>query len=1539
MMRNLLMLCVVWSVTWSWGQITYSENREKFVKEFQKALSEYGNGEFQDFAKKDFPVQLLESGTFPEDYFKRMVATCNLMVTKRLKTYPEVYNYIFSVSSLVKGKQSKESFEAWHSTVDKMLDARNVKKFEDFIELSAGFFEERRLSVSSNFSWYYLGGSYSFEYTDKPFIILKEGNLTCRVLSRRTGEQGQVMDSLVVIKTSGSYDPVLKKWEGKGGKVTWEKVGLDPAKNFASISNYDLSLKSSTLRVDTVELTTPYFAKPIKGMLNDRAFTINREDDRIYPQFLSFDRKLLIKDIVKDMDYVGGFAMEGSTFVGTGTSKERAYVTYKKDGKTFVKVTGTKVFVSEKRVNVQPGSVAMYLGTGDSIVHPGVNFTYDLEKGNLQLVRERNGIGEAPFHDSYHELDIYAPKIMWDIGSENLLYTYEFGTSQEQRVANFESTNYFNEQVYDRLQGMSSLHPLAAIWNYCYKYDDYDLNEGQAATALSMTVEQAKPMLLNLSNLGFITYDTEQKTVVINKKLETFVKAKAGKKDYDNIVFVCDMRPKELKGYTEEQIKNDPYLQSLKELFDKQNEERRLMKNFASMNLTSLDLDLLAVDKVEISKARNTVIFPENGELKVKKNRDFGFSGWMNVGKMEINAKSAKFNYDENTIKLLSTEESLFRVRPLRQEDGPKSIAMVSSLTGITGDIFIDDPNNRSGKKEGFDAYPKIDVKNSSKIYYNAKSIYRGVYDSTRFYYTVEPFKRDSLNSFKERTFRLQGELTSAGIFPKIKEPVKIMPDYSFGFATQAPAGGYQFYGTEAKYENKIVLSHNGLQGSGTINFINSTSISKALAFLPDSTVGLAQFENRPSESGVQFPDVKAEEAYITYIPRSNVLKAKSTPRNEMSFFGDEAKMRGTAFVRPSGMSGNGVMAFVNAEVAADNFKYKRYDIDADTSVFNLKNENREAEEDPLAFKTDNVSAHISFKDRKGEFKSNEGESKVEFPVNQYMCKMDMFTWLMDELSIEMQKKGDREININQGVDLVGPNFYSTHPKQDSLQFRAPKAKFDLKSKTIFCDEVEYVDIADARIYPDSMKMIIRKKAKIDKLTNARIVASYVTEYHKFTEAEVEINARRDYNAKGQYPYYDADSNVTYIEMNDIGLDTSYQTRGSGKITPGMNFKLSKEFDYYGDVAIRASNPLIYFTGATRINHNCAKFDRNWMAFTSQIDPKNIQIPVTKEMKDLDGHSISAGIVWRDSPSTDSLKLYPTFLSQLVSSEDPIVMTSSGFLQFDALTKEFQIASRDKLINRKEKGNYIALHTESCSMNGDGVINLGMDYGDVIVDAVGVVNYNQETGETSMNITARFDLPVEKGLMQDVATRINAIEGLQPMESNWMTNTLEQAIVEWDSREAADKVMDQYVREGEVKKVPDGLQKTMTITGIRLKSYDNSRVQDKGLITSLDGATLVSMYGKPIFKQIPFKAFFQQTYSKPGSDKFMVYLNIPAGMDYFFHYGMEKKDGTLRIKSGDQEFNTAMTEMKEDKRKKKNFLYEVTNNTVYLIKFMEFFGQ
>lgn len=1533
--QALLLLAVMTVFSCGYAQ-RFTAEKEKFVKEFQRALFEIGKGDYSDLAKKQLPKALIETNTFSTAYFTKMVETLNAMDSKKMSVFPEMYDYVLCVYTLSETKQPVTSYQAWHKAIDFYLEPKNIKKAAEFLEFSSGMICDRKLADLPDFKWVYVGGTYEFEFNDKLLIRCAKGMLSCqpKVLRKADDPEGELYGELYIYETNGVYDPNQKKWDGTEGKVTWEKSGLKRTETSATVKKYTVSTRTVELKVDSALLTTPYFAQPIYGKLTDKADKSVKENERDFPQFMSYEKRLRIKSLRKNVDYEGGFFLQGATFVGKGTSTEPARLIIYRNNQVFLKTASAQLSMTPEKITCSNAATLIFLNGGDSIKHSGLSFSYDIPKQLVELRRTSSGNGQAPFSDSYHNLDIYVQKITWKTDESELVFTYDYGTSQEQRLANFESKNYFDVQLYDRLQGIESVHPLSAIATYCEKNKEYTMPEGKLATALGRTVDQIKPLLLELAVNGFVTYDGEAKLVTVNPKLDNYVKGRAGLKDYDNLNFLSDMRPKELKGYTPEEIKANPALQEMQKRYKSLSEERRMLTYFAKMNLTTNDLELIAVDKVSLSEEKNVTAFPNENRVVVKKNRNFEFSGWVNVGKLEMNTRTAQFDYAANKIIVNQSNQSLFRVRPLKETDGKKPIPMQSNITGLKGEIRVDDPSNRAGLNRKFADFPKMKITDPSFVYYNAKDIAKGAYDSLRFFYTIKPFEMDSLVSFQEKSLRLSGELTSAGIFPKIGEDLKIMPDYSFGFSTQAATGGYNFYGTGAKYDNKIVLSNNGLQGAGTINFVHSTSISKALTFLPDSTIGMVQFTNKPVDAGIQFPDVQADGAYLTYYPKKSTLKVAATAKTDLIFFNEEAKLKGEAILTEKGMTGNGLMSFKTATTLSRNYRFTRWNCDADTAGFQLKNTFAEEGEDPIAFKANNVNSHVSFKERKGEFISNAGMSKIDFPVNQYTCEMDRFTWLLDKAELQMENTAGKKTAEENDLDLTGPNFYSLHPKQDSLRFNAPKAKYDLKQRSIFCEKVEFLPIADARIYPDSQKVVIRKNAYMEPFNMAKVVANTVTKYHTFIKANVEVKARRSFIGSGEYPYYDKDSTLTYLSIASIKVDSSYQTVAFGEIDQSLNFKLSKEFDFYGKLKISASSPTIFFDGATRINHTCEKFDKTWMSFASAIDPKNIQIPVAQQMKNLSGAPISAGIVWRNSPIVDSIQLYPTFLSQLVSKDDPILMTSSGYLQYNMNAQEYQIGSKEKLLNRTEKGNFLALHTGSCSLNGEGVINLGFDYGDAKVDAVGVVNYNQSTGETSMNLTARINLPVDKGTFQGIADRINAIENTKPVDFG--STTLEQALVEWTDRKTADKVKSDFTLKGEVKKLPEALETTFTLTGLRLSSFDNPALQEKGLITSSTYAAIVNVFEKPVMKYIPVRAFFQQVYSEANGDRFGLQMEMP-GVDYYFDYEMKKKDGTLRIISSDEGLNNALTTMKEEKRKSRNFLYEASTQRVYLSKFLRLF--
>ena len=1535
-MRHFILLITLLIGSSSLSQIL-SSDREKFVKEFDKLMKESASVDLKDFTQNELPTIILSS-KLSDSNFSKIASTANRMLEKKMNPFPELHAYIFSAYCLFRDNQSEESFNSWNGAAIDLLGGKNLKKFKDFITTSRIFFENQIIESNANYNWHYDGGNYYFQYDDEIKLFLTAGNLACRIINRgKNSENIKFSDSIVVQKTSGYFDITKGRFFGKGGIISWAKVGLDPKLHFAELKSFMVALRGTVLSCDTAIMHSPILNTAALGKIVDRSMKGNFNDDRQlnFPQFVSFQEIYEIKSLIEDVDYFGGFSMQGSEFVGIGSESNPATLRFHRNGKLFLKSESAVVRVNEKQLIADNAKTTIFIGKKDSITHLGLSFMFFRDRRELEMTRGNTGISTAPFINTYHKLEMYVEKIIWKQKEDILDLTYNFSTSEQKRSARFESFDYFNVELYQQQQALEKINPLAALYKYCYKYDKLKITTGEAATAIGKTIEECSFKLIELSSLGFITYDSEKQIVIITDKLIRFVDANSGKKDFDYISFSANLIPIYLDGISPDQLKADKELRAYKERMLKRNQERSKFKSFGTMDLNNLNLVIEAVDVVPISFSKNTMIFPDKSKILVKQNRDFVFDGWINSGKWEIRVNSGNYNYNENKFSINESDIAFFRANPIKKEDGKTPILISSSLYGLKGELFVDHLDNRSGNKKGesFDKYPVLSSKEKTRVFYNYKKLFLGAYDSTRFYFEVHPFELDSLHAFNERTLRFGGDLISGGIFPKFHDSIRLMNDYSLGLSKDIPESGYDFYDNGGKFFNKIILSNNGLQGSGDLKFITSTSSSKGLfTFLPDSTFGYATFTNSPQEIGVEYPDVIGKDVYITYLPKKGKLNAKSN-QELIYFFNEEANLQGTTTLDNNGLTGNGFMNFSNATLFSKKYSYTRWNILSDTSFFKLKNKHREPgdlTQEEFAFQADNIVSNVSFKDRIGNFESNSDGSIAKFPMNRYICKIDMFQWLLDNDELEL-KSPDDNVNIESEMDIVESNFFSVDPKRDSLNFRSGNARYSVEDKSIYCYETPFVQIADSRIYPDSMKIVIREKGIMDTLFNAKIISNYITKYHEIIDVEATLEAREKYNAKGRYKYIDIDSNIYYFDLTRIYVDSSLQSIGVGKVNQDENFKLSEAFDFYGDIKLISSEPYLRYTGATRINHNCEKFERNWMAFSSYLNPKNIQIPVLKEMKDLEGNLISAGVLWRHSQDLDKVALYPTFLSGIQEINDPAVITASGWLQHSVNSKEYQIGNKDKLINRGEKGNYIALHTESCSLNGDGQINLGMDYGNLETEAVGVVNYNQTTGETSMNLTLKIKSSMDTKLFEEVGKKINKLEGLSDVDFN--STSLEQALLEWENRELADKIKSDYTLRKEIKKVPKNFESSIVFTGLRISSFTTGD-EVKGIRTSSEKAAIVNIYGEPVMKYVPLKAFFEQRTIM--ADRFGLLIDLPGNLVYFFDYD-NRKTGIMSILSSDTELNEGINAIKPDKRKDRKFMYQTTESSAYKSQFLRVF--
>ncbi|NNK81250.1 MAG: hypothetical protein HKO93_07115, partial [Flavobacteriales bacterium] len=961
----------------------------------------------------------------------------------------------------------------------------------------------------------------------------------------------------------------------------------------------------------------------------------------------------------------------------------------------------------------------------------------------------------------------------------------------------------------------------------------------------------------------FLEYDMDADYVQVRDKLEAYVMNRAGKRDYDILLFNSDIA-------TEAN---------------------------ASLNLINYDLLLKGVSKINLSDSQRVSIYPDGKELVVKKDRDFLFSGVTVAGNVEIFASDCKFDYDDFQINIDAIDSVRLNVEqfdfdgigrvPLRQ--------VKNVMEKGQGVLSVDYATNKSGLNGvDYPDFPKFESLEESFVYYDSPKIQSGAYNRDEFFYRVDPYTLDSLDNFKANNIALDGTLIS-GIFPNIEEPLRVQSDYSLGFEVSTVSSGLVTYSGKNRFKEKVILNYNGLQGDGVIEYLSATAIGESFVFLPDSTIGVTSyFSNDESGEGIRVPEVNALRVRLSYVPEAEILTVYSL-ENEISCFNGEAGMEGKFMLTPNGLEGSGVMPLEDAEVESNLFTYTDTDIYADTADFRLT-----GLETDFAFKTKDVKAHLDFVSRKGEFKANGEASFVEFPTNQYVCFMDKFIWFMDQndLALEYDGQVSNDFVIDTDLDLKKSNFFSTREDQDSLNFMSPKATYNLDKSLIFCDEIEFIKVADARISPDSGKVIIRKKAKMDPLKNATITANFVTEYHVLDHADVRINSSKDYEGSGDYTYKDENGSEQLIRFPEIWVDSTFQTLAIGQVSPDADFSLSPAFQFSGDVDLYANKKGLYFRGRTRVFHDC-DLDKNWMNFEAEIDPDEVYIPVDTALSDEAGFPVGIGLLMDE----EILDLYSTFLSAIRSDRDDILMTSNGVLTYDKKTKEYLVGPRDKLRERNLTGNLIALSTQSCQVRGEGKLNLGVNLGQVKMNTVG--RYFNNTAEEKFNFTTMFtlDFALNDQSLKSMAQDFKTYPNLKPLAIQ--NSIYPVGIKELVGLEKADKIISELTLSGTVKKLPDELLSTIVLTDVIFR-WDTEEA-----IYVSEGPIGITNIGKEeIFAEVKGVIRLKKT---RGGDEMTMYLQMDEDTWYYLDYSRT----LMQAYSSNAEFNEAIMNTKEEDRKVK----------------------
>src|SRR5690606_5468318 len=138
-----------------------------------------------------------------------------------------------------------------------------------------------------------------------------------------------------------------------------------------------------------------------------------------YPRFSSYQNVFEIKNVFENVNYKGGFTLEGNQIQGTGTDAERAMVTITYNGKVAMSALSKTFVIEPDKIVASRAATSFYLDK-DSIYHTQCIFNFQEKSRRLMVSRKEEGLFASPFFDSYHQLEYNPDNIIWHIDSAHL---------------------------------------------------------------------------------------------------------------------------------------------------------------------------------------------------------------------------------------------------------------------------------------------------------------------------------------------------------------------------------------------------------------------------------------------------------------------------------------------------------------------------------------------------------------------------------------------------------------------------------------------------------------------------------------------------------------------------------------------------------------------------------------------------------------------------------------------------------------------------------------------------------------------------------------------------------------------------------------------------------------------------------------------------------------------------------------------------------------------------------------------------------------
>lgn len=1430
----------------------FSEDPAVFVAQLNEYYQNQNNKNTQQILKQF--VADWEAGKFTMVVQREVMDISNIMRKQNIRPHTGYSDYLEALSSFTEAT-GNSSITEWHKAMVPLIDSKQLRPLKTFLNSTTNLNLNHVLFVQGTNSWKFIGSGFNYYYDTTLYVELDNINLIA--YSGR--------DSIVIDKTSGRYYPLINHFYGNGGKVTWEKYGYSPGDVYAILNGYNVNIKETAWKADTVNFFhKSFFEHPLLGSIEDRVLAGVPLDRSTFPRFTSYDYDININDIFKDIDYHGGFAIEGARIVGSGNSLTDASVYIKKDKRTLIRLNSKSFVVRPDRLISQRATATIY-HENDSIYHPGLQLRYLHENREIALIRNGEGVSGSPFSSSFHSIDMYFQGIYYRMDADSVTFEMLRGMNTK-GSAIFESDNFYSEERFNQLQGIDEINPINVIYSYTEKYKVTTFLLPDLVEFMRKPFEQVKAMVINMSNGGFLTYYIDNDRIEIKKRLFDYLKARSKKIDYDVIQITSN-------------VDRGPN---------------------GVLDLKSFNITVKGVDSVALSDIKAVNILPRNGEIVIGEDLNFEFNGMVHAGYFTFYSNKSSFEYGKFKLNMPNIDSMSFEVDTINKTTGkPMRVTVKNVIASLSGELLIDDPANKSGIKKT-EVFPLFNSENDSYVYFDSHKIKEGAYKRENFYYTVYPFMLDSLNSFTTKGLKFEGSLNSGTIMPVIEEPLVVMDDFSLGFNKDIPESGYPVYDGKAVFYSKVKLDNVGLHGAGKLHYLSSSSESTDFVFYPDSLVAdLKKLEIKETSGEISFPKVIAEAVHQYWVPVKDSMSLKTIDDKEFEMFGSKSYHNGELMLTSKGLHGKGKSRLDNADIISNNFSFKNQSFSTDTTDFLLYYPERPS----LSLSTRMNSGSVDFITNSGEF-GVEGQSQlIELPQSKYISFMDKIEWAMDESELTItnslvdRSKLSDTLDLKQLVDydFSGSEFISTDPQRDSLQFFAMEATYRMKENVINAREVKIIRVADVAIFPGDGRVTILSDGDMQPLSGANIIANRKDKYHRVYDANVKINSRKHYVASGTLDYSDDAGHVQNIWFSPITVDSMGVSYGNASIAGDRILPLNDHFNFVGNITLIANKRDLLYDGYFRLVNECIAEDRPWVKFKSDLAANDIRIPIGGELRDMADAPVLFGIAYSDFFSD----IYPSVFERPKAYGDTLIIHGDGFIHYDHTNEAYVAATNERLDKKTAIGNVITISTDQCRVEAKGKVDLGASMGSVKLETFGTIDQFLIVDSTRFNLSLALDFFFSEQAMERLRedVQVNELGSLDANSDNFKS-FLTYLIGERESNE----FLEELNLTGQVRKMPASLNKPLVFNNIsmiwdsKLKSYVS------------EGKLGIAAIQRDLVNRV-IDGYIEVGKRRTG-DIINIYLELNPLVWYYFSYS----NGIMQAISSNNEFNSIISNMKENKR-------------------------